>query len=115
MQASAMAYAHLLAFRSMSLEANCSNGVNAVAIRKLQRLFTLECIQNDAGWFLANNAIPCAQGMDIAKERNSMCKEIGPLLPYFVDAFGIPKKIVHAPIAKDWIEANRLPSPHARL
>ena len=116
-QATAMAYAELLAFRQMT--AVCrdgSAGSNSVWIAQLQKLYALDCIENDLGWFVSNAVItPADRGCQVEVEIQSVCAQIGSLLPHFVDAFSIPDQLVHAPIAGDWIKFNALPHPFAKL
>jgi hypothetical protein len=39
---------------------------------------------------------------------SALCKELAPLSQRYVDAFGIPKHLVAAPIAFDWEEFNKV-------
>lgn len=116
-QATAMAYVEMVVFERLAAARDMPGGKeNDAWLAEIQRLYALDCVNRDLGWFLTNAVLaPVGRGEAVEKELQRMCAKLGPVLPHVVDAFGIPDKLVGAPIAGDWIAANPLPHPHAKL
>lgn len=68
-------------------------------LRSLRQLFALDRIHDDVGWFLENGYLEPAKSKAVRSQVNELCDEIRPQAVHLVDAFGIPKSCLDAPIA----------------
>ncbi len=77
-------------------------------VEKLAKLFALDCIKNDLGFFLTEGLLSRSQAKDLDTELSKLCADICPFTSYLLDAFGIPEHLIHAPIARDYVSYNLL-------
>lgn len=103
-QASALAHIELVAFdcmcRSESSSTSCS-------LRSLRGLYALDIICREMGYLVGHGIVSNgAYAVKATKALHAKCAEIGPLLTYYTDAFGIPPHLITAPIAGDWTQVD---------
>lgn len=83
-------------------------GVPGVA--PLARLYALDIVgDRAAGWLLAEEVLAPGGARAAARALRAACAGVGPALPRYVDAFGLPEHLVAAPIAGDWVAAMPVP------
>jgi acyl-CoA oxidase len=123
-QACALAFIEATAYERMvaaeeDLSSSSSAPDVAASLRRVRRVFALDVVHREAGWFAGSGLLArpshCAAVADALREA---CSELGALLPYYVDAFGVPEHLIVAPIAGDWMAASPLPevvSPRGKL
>ncbi len=70
-----------------------------MVLEKLRQLFALNLLDRYQGWFLENGYLEGVKSKAIRKQRTALCKEIAAYSLDLVDAFGIPDKLIAAPIA----------------
>ena len=68
-------------------------------LNQLCSLYALSKIEKDSGWFLEKGYIESGKSQAIRHQVNLLCNELRPNATALVDAFGIPDKILGAPIA----------------
>eukprot|EP00128_Syssomonas_multiformis_P011956 Colp12_sorted_trinity150504_noHs@36258 len=71
-----------------------------------QALFATHTVEQDLAWFLQEGLISTNQAGKVTELARDLCAELGPHAQGLVDGFGIPKHMIHAPIANDWIQYN---------
>lgn len=70
------------------------------SLRQLAQLYALNSIEEDKGWFMENDYIEGVKAKSIRRVVNKLCQDLRPQVNDLVDAFGIPEKLISAPIAK---------------
>eukprot|EP01097_Dermamoeba_algensis_P004280 TRINITY_DN2823_c0_g1_i1.p1 TRINITY_DN2823_c0_g1~~TRINITY_DN2823_c0_g1_i1.p1 ORF type:complete len:509 (-),score=163.97 TRINITY_DN2823_c0_g1_i1:163-1689(-) len=82
------------------------------------RLYALDCIQRDLGWFLSEQVLPVDQGKRVAELIRDLCLSshssspsetkayVGDHILPLVESFGIPDEVLAAPIGLDWVKFN---------
>lgn len=77
---------------------------------KLCKLFAMQCIQRDIGWYLCHDIISKDHGLQIDQLISTLCADseegLGNDVLSLIDAFGIPDYVMAAPIALDWVKFN---------
>lgn len=68
-------------------------------LERLLALFALSRIEEDRAWFLEAGYVTIAKGRAIRAEVETLCTEIRPDALALTDAFGIPDRLLGAPIA----------------
>lgn len=76
------------------------------ALMKLKELYAKTKIKEHASWYLSEGILSGRDYKKICREINDLNKEIMPDVEMLINAFDIPEFLVHAPIAKDWVEFN---------
>ncbi|HEX6306602.1 MAG TPA: acyl-CoA dehydrogenase [Longimicrobiales bacterium] len=66
------------------------------ALERLASLYTLSCIEADAGWFLESGYVEAAKARAIRNTVNDLCREVRPLAGPLAAAFGIPDVLLEA-------------------
>lgn len=107
-QSAALAYIEMTAFDCMSVAEKLPGGKDAVgALSSMRSLYALDIIHRELGWFAGACVIsPASRVLEVGDTLRARCAEIGPLLPYYVDAFGIPDHLIMAPIAGEWSDVD---------
>lgn len=70
-------------------------------LEKLCTLYALSRLEADRGWFLESGYFEGVKAKAIRQQVNRLCAELRPDAVALVDAFGIPDKLLGAPIALD--------------
>ncbi|MDH3708640.1 MAG: acyl-CoA dehydrogenase family protein, partial [Cyclobacteriaceae bacterium] len=68
-------------------------------LRQLCQLFALNLLHQHKGWYLENGYFEASKSKAIRKELTVLCAEVRQQAGPLVDAFGIPDKLLGAPIA----------------
>lgn len=68
-------------------------------VAQLRSLFALSRVERDRAYFLEHGYLSSDQGAAVAGAVDELCRELRPYAGTLVDAFGIPDKVVAAPIA----------------
>lgn len=79
--------------------ARCEDTAVRAALTKLAALFALSRIEADRGWFLEAGYISTAKSHAVREQVNVLCAEIRPDAVGLADGFGIPDRLLGAPIA----------------
>jgi acyl-CoA oxidase len=79
--------------------ARCEDSAVRTALAKLAALFALSRIEADRGWFLEAGYLSTAKSHAIREQVNILCAEIRPDAVGLADGFGIPDRLLGAPIA----------------
>ena len=77
----------------------CDNEPVKKILESLVKLYALETIQENKGWFLESDYMDGAKTKSIRRVINKLYQEIHPHALDLVDAFNIPKEMIGAPIA----------------
>jgi acyl-CoA oxidase len=67
----------------------------------LRSVWAMDRLHEDIGWFLENSVVEPSKSRAIRTELNELCREARQQAVHLVDAFGIPKSCLAAPIAFD--------------
>lgn len=96
----AMAYVEQYLFISFKNKIDASpEGAEKDTLMLLCRIFALDCIYRDKGWFLENDYINGDKSKAIRKVLGSLLREMRPQVGGLVEAFGIPEVLRAAKIA----------------
>lgn len=71
-------------------------------LSQLTLLYALTQLQSDMAWLLVDGLVSPAFAREVPDTIRGLCQDIAPQSQSLVDAFGIPDKLVAAPIAVDW-------------
>lgn len=66
---------------------------------KIRELLGVVFMHDDVGWFMENGVVESNKSRAIRKELNALCGEVRGQAVHLVNAFGIPDKLLGAPIA----------------
>lgn len=77
----------------------CEDPAVRTALGELAALFALSRIEADRGWFLEAGYLSTAKSHAIREQVNLLCAEIRPDAVGLADGFGIPDRLLGAPIA----------------
>lgn len=77
----------------------CEDAARKEWLEKLRSLYAMDCMYEDIGWFLENGYVASEKARAIRDEINALSAELRPQAVPLVDAFGIPKECLAAPIA----------------
>ena len=98
--AAANAYAERIVLEQFAAGvASCEDPAVQGALGKLSALFALTRIEADRGWFLEAGYLSTAKSLAIREQANVLCAEIRPDAVGLADGFGIPDRLLGAPIA----------------
>ena len=81
--------------------ANMVDSDNKVALNLLCDLFALSSIEADRAWWMEHGRLSSTRSKAISREVSSLCRKLRPLAEDLVDAFGIPREMLHAEILED--------------
>uniref|UniRef100_H2ZII0 Acyl-CoA oxidase C-terminal domain-containing protein n=1 Tax=Ciona savignyi TaxID=51511 RepID=H2ZII0_CIOSA len=75
-------------------------------ITELRRLFLLDAVQRDLGWFTANELISTSAAKQLNTHVAESCRTIAPYSLQLCGAFQLSDEMLSAPIALDWVKFN---------
>ncbi len=64
-------------------------------------------MERDIALFLTRELISLADGQAVGNRLRALCATLAPFALQLTDAFGIPDKVLQAPIGLEWIKYNR--------
>ncbi len=99
MMATAHAHVERLIFDSFADGVAKAGDELAEPLGRLLSLYALSAIEADRAWFEEAGYISSAKSRAIRAQVNELCRELRPDAVALVDAFGIPDKLLGAPIA----------------
>lgn len=110
-QQTAMAYIELVAYSRMVAAVDLRGGrENRGALQVLRQLYALDCVQRNLAWYLSSGVMAAAsQATAVERALRKCIASVGPVLPWYCSAFGIPDHLIHAPIAMDFVSSNAVP------
>lgn len=97
--ATANAHVERLVFESFEQGIAKLDADLAAPLEGLRSLFALSALEDDRAWFLEAGYVTSAKSRAIRDQVNELCPELRPDAVALVDAFGIPDKLLAAPIA----------------
>jgi len=77
-------------------------------LEKLHKLYLVNIIEQNLGWFLSKRLIPTWAAKKVPDVAAKLCKEISPQSLAITDAFALTDDMISAPIALDWIKYNEV-------
>jgi acyl-CoA oxidase len=80
---------------------NMVDSDNKVALNLLCDLFALSSIEADRAWWMEHGRLSSTRSKAISREVSSLCRKLRPIAEDLVDAFGIPREMLHAEILED--------------
>jgi acyl-CoA oxidase len=105
-QATALAHVEATTF-----DAVCRAAAEVDAVLPLSRLYAVDIIaQREVGFYVMHGILTPAAARQAGDKLRELCASIGPALPHYVEAFGLPEHLVAAPIAGDWVAAAPVPA-----
>jgi acyl-CoA oxidase len=75
-------------------------------ITSIASLYALECIKNNLSWYIIEGLMDSEQASFVEKHIEALCVKLVPHVPTLLNAFELPEKMMHTPIAEDWIKYN---------
>nr|CAB3219773.1 acyl-coenzyme A oxidase 3, peroxisomal [Phallusia mammillata] len=75
-------------------------------LKELRRLYLLDAVLGDLGWFAANEMMTPATAKLVNEATAESCRVIAPHSLQLCDAFDLSDAMLSAPIARDWVEYN---------
>lgn len=75
-------------------------------LKELRRLYLLDCVLKDLGWFAANSMITPQTAKQVNEATAEACRVIAPHALQLADAFDLSDDMISAPIALDWVKYN---------
>ncbi len=82
----------------MNAKDNCTDVSIKPTLNKLCKLYALEVIQENKGWFLENDFIDGGKSKAIRRVHGKLISELRPDAMQIVDSFGIPEELLAAQI-----------------
>mmetsp|Transcript_23412 Transcript_23412/g.17845 ORF Transcript_23412/g.17845 Transcript_23412/m.17845 type:complete len:132 (+) Transcript_23412:673-1068(+) len=102
-QGLAMAYGERIAFEHACLQGEKASGKNKEVISKLIRLFAMDIIVTDLGFFMTEGLISVTNAKKIHSEKDSLVKEVAEHAIDIVESFPIPRNMLsQVPITGDY-------------
>lgn len=77
-------------------------------LEKLHKLYLVNIIEKNLGWFLSKRMIPTWAAKKVPEVAARLCEEISPQSLAITDAFDLTDDMISAPIALDWIKYNEV-------
>ena len=105
-QNAAKAYGERLIGEQFSEVVNSSDESLRPILLQLRKLYSVDVIERNLGWFLTSGVLPLDVGKTVNTVACKLCKDISPQSLALVEAFGIPDFMLSAPIALDWVNFN---------
>jgi len=75
-------------------------------LTQLYRLYAINCVEEDAKFYLTQNLLTAQQFSELEEESRSLCRALGENSLSLGEAFAIPDEMLSAPIALDWVQYN---------
>ena len=82
------------------------NDLSRQVITSIASLYALECIKKNLSWYIIEGIMDSQAASFIEKHIERHCVKLVPHVPTLLNAFEIPEKLMHTPIAEDWIKFN---------
>lgn len=79
----------------------------AAALAPVVLAYALGVLDADAAWLMTEGLLPVDVARALPDALRALCTRLGPRLPFYVGAFGIPEHLLSAPIAHDWALYNQ--------
>jgi len=76
-------------------------------LEQLFRLYVVDIVEKQLGSFITDGLIDVQTAEDVQSISQQLCKDLAPNSLGLVDAFGLPDRMLSAPIAQDWISYNK--------
>lgn len=107
-QDAALAFGELFISEQMKKKIECQQTDASLKpiLTQLRRLYLLDAVQRDLGWFLANQLMSTSCGRDLNEVVAESCRTIAPYSLQLCDSFGMTDAMLSAPIALDWVDYN---------
>ena len=86
------------------------NGENKTLMTKVFRLFGVEILTRDLGWYLTYKVISRVALAGLPATRKTLIKEVALRSTDLLDCMNIPKHALYAPIAADYVKYNASPN-----
>eukprot|EP00186_Timspurckia_oligopyrenoides_P000016 CAMPEP_0182441106 /NCGR_PEP_ID=MMETSP1172-20130603/43_1 /TAXON_ID=708627 /ORGANISM="Timspurckia oligopyrenoides, Strain CCMP3278" /LENGTH=700 /DNA_ID=CAMNT_0024635251 /DNA_START=106 /DNA_END=2209 /DNA_ORIENTATION=- len=105
----AMAFAERLGWESlleMQSQPYASTNNVRLILKVIKDLYFIDCVLRDIAFFVSHGIVKPDEIQGLQARKDELCAKIGTQLPHLVDAFGIPEKLIAAPIAADWVAYN---------
>lgn len=74
-------------------------GATKKALTHLYELYVLRCLDRDMGFLLSAKILPVSAGAAVPERMSEICRALAADSLALVDAFGIPDRLLAAPIA----------------
>ena len=84
----------------------CDDDDVAAQLELLRNVFALDRLHEEIGWYLEAGYVDPPKSKAIRTQLNAVCKEAREQAVHLVDAFGIPKEVLSAPIAFDDVASD---------
>jgi acyl-CoA oxidase len=75
-------------------------------LHDLALLYALKKLEDDLSWFICEGLLEVSIAHDVPERVREMCARVSGQWDVVVQAFGIPERLVSAPIAGDWTRYN---------
>jgi len=104
-----------LAFGEMYISEEVLNKINGNNVElsslgpmlsELRRLYLLDCVQRDLGWFAARELISPKGARELNDVLAESCRKIAPHSLQLCESFQLSDAMLSAPIALDWVDYN---------
>ena len=69
-------------------------------------LFALKRLEDDLSWFICQDLIPKSIAGQVPETVRQLCAKVSQQWQVIIESFGIPEKLIQAPIAGDWTRYN---------
>jgi len=70
------------------------------------KLYLLDIIERDLGWYISNEIITPNAAREVKKVSHAICNMLAPSTHHLIDSFNITDEMLSAPIALDWESYN---------
>lgn len=97
--ATAKAFVERLVFERFSSGIDQAPEALRPVLDDLRDLYALSCIENDRGWFAAHGFLESGKSKAIRKQVEELARDLRPQAEALVEAWGIPRALLAAPIA----------------
>ncbi|NYH80818.1 acyl-CoA oxidase [Actinopolyspora biskrensis] len=77
----------------------CADPASAGVLERLCDLYVLSNIEDDRAWFLEHERISASRAKSVTEAVNALCARLRPHAVELVEAFGVPRQWLTAPIA----------------
>jgi len=107
-QAAAKAFGELMISEQCQLKIDDESTDHSLRpiLKELRRLYLLDVVQNDLGWFASQELISPQGARLINEAAAESCRKIAPHSLQLCDSFELTDAMLSAPIALDWVDYN---------
>src|SRR5205823_4899791 len=90
-----------------------------VIVRDTARLYALTILKDNLAWNMLNELLTKEQASIVIRTWGQVVGEFDQWANKWIEAFMVPERIIHAPIARDWVRYNQLDNfgeviPHSK-